>query len=417
MTRYQKQVKQPTLPLFEKESTRSRGSWLKQIRLLEKCVASGTDLNLVLQTKGLSYEDLRYQFDEKLKNTSNKYRRLEDFKVKPHGFPVVSFFSGAGGLDLGFEAAGFEHAACIEINKLFCDTLKVNRPKWRIIGPPEHSGNVSEVESLAEEIHRVLGSRKPFEGVFIGGPPCQPFSIAANQRFNKSGKKFKRVGYNHETYGNLLFEFISLVKLFRPAAFMIENVPGLLDVDKGEQLKEAIRILNSAGYSVEEPMVVDAAHFQVPQHRLRLFIVGTRRKGHYRLPTISSQLVPSSAVFTMPINGAKNHETRKHKAESILRYMKLLYGEREKIGRVDRLNPHRPSKTVIAGGSGGGGRSHLHPQIPRTISVREGARLQTFPDNYEFTGPSARQFTQIGNAVPPVLAAQLALSLKKSFFY
>jgi DNA (cytosine-5)-methyltransferase 1 len=88
--------------------------------------------------------------------------------------------------------------------------------------------------------------------------------------------------------------------------------------------------------------------------------------------------------------------------------MELRYGQREKLGRVDRLDPQLPSKTVIAGGTGGGGRSHLHPDVPRTISPREAARLQTFPDKYVFTGPAARQLTQIGNAVPPVMAWHLA---------
>ena len=83
---------------------------------------------------------------------------------------------------------------------------------------------------------------------------------------------------------------------------------------------------------------------------------------------------------------------------------------------MDRLDPTRPSKTVIAGGTNGGGRSHLHPEIPRTLSVRECARLQTFPDGYRFIGPTARQFTQVGNAVPPVLAATLATQIAKAYF-
>ena len=96
--------------------------------------------------------------------------------------------------------------------------------------------------------------------------------------------------------------------------------------------------------------------------------------------------------------------------------MRLTFGKRDKLGRVDRLDPFRPSKTIIAGGTGGGGRSHLHPYIPRTMSVRECARLQTFPDSYEFTGPVARQFTQVGNAVPPVLAYVMAKAIYKSIY-
>ena len=96
--------------------------------------------------------------------------------------------------------------------------------------------------------------------------------------------------------------------------------------------------------------------------------------------------------------------------------MALSYGERDQLGRVDRLDPSKPSKTVIAGGTKGGGRSHLHPYYPRTISVRECARIQTFPEEYDFLGPVARQFTQVGNAVPPLFAYKLAKALKQALF-
>ena len=99
-----------------------------------------------------------------------------------------------------------------------------------------------------------------------------------------------------------------------------------------------------------------------------------------------------------------------------MRYMILEFGQRDKLGRVDRLNPLLPSKTIIAGGTGGGGRSHLHPFIPRTMTVRECARLQTFPDDYVFTGPVARQFTQVGNAVPPLLGYELACAIYNSIY-
>ena len=99
-----------------------------------------------------------------------------------------------------------------------------------------------------------------------------------------------------------------------------------------------------------------------------------------------------------------------------MRYARLGYGERDHLGRVDRLNPAAPAKTVIAGGAKGGGRSHLHPEVPRTLSVRECARLQTFPDDYRFTGSTARQFTQVGNAVPPVFAAVIADCVRRAYF-
>src|SRR6185437_5542462 len=247
----------------------------------------------------------------------------------------------------------------------------------------------------------------PFDGLFVGGPPCQPFSIAANQRFAKWGKNFKRTGFAHELNGNLLFDFVKLIEAFRPKAFIIENVPGLRDIDDGAQLSAVSRRLKKCGYNIQAPLVLDAAHFGVPQQRIRLFIVGSRVNRTFSPPTPMNEPVNCWNVLSRSVRGVSNHETREHQADSVRRYMELDYGQRDQLGRVDRLNPSIPAKTVIAGGSGGGGRSHLHPEIPRTLSVRECARLQTFPDKFVFLGPTARQFTQVGNAVPPVLAAQM----------
>jgi DNA (cytosine-5)-methyltransferase 1 len=167
---------------------------------------------------------------------------------------------------------------------------------------------------------------------------------------------------------------------------------------------------------VEDPLVLDAAHYGIPQSRSRLFLIGSRLKKPFRAPKIYNELIGSGSVLNELPTNIPNAEIRMHNAELIARYMRLGYGQRDALGRVDRLNPTVPSKTVIAGGTKGGGRSHLHPEIPRTLSVRECARLQTFPDNFVFEGPTARQFTQVGNAVPPVLAAQIAKALHRSFF-
>ena len=111
-----------------------------QLRLLNRCAQLKEPLEYLLQASGMSYEDLRYEFHEPVKKTSAMlYKNLSQFTVDPHGVPVISFFSGAGGVDLGFEAAGFQHHALVEVNRLFCDTLRRNRPKWQIIGPPDCS--------------------------------------------------------------------------------------------------------------------------------------------------------------------------------------------------------------------------------------------------------------------------------------
>lgn len=383
-------------------------------RLIEQALSDGQDLESLLNKEGLTYEDLRYEISPGPQLLSTTYKTLEDFRKPYHGVPVVSFFSGCGGLDLGFEAAGFDHFGLVEHTEIFCDTLRENRD-WEVLGPPYADGDVSQKRNLSNQLDK-LGLRKNFNGVFVGGPPCQPFSIAANQRFSKSGENFKRVGFDHATNGNLLFDYVWFIEKYLPKAFLIENVSGLIDVDGGEQLSKIYDSLAKKGYTVHAPLKINAAHYGIPQQRERVFIVGFKGKKKFTPPTPSSEMISCIHALLNIDENCPNHITRKHKASSVARYVKLDVGKRDKLGRVDRLDPSLPSKTVIAGGSSGGGRSHLHPYIPRTLSVRESARLQTFPDNYIFTGSSARQFTQVGNAVPPALGAQLAHSIYESFF-
>ena len=386
----------------------------EQFKLLEKSEKTNTPLAEVLESAGWSYEDLIYEESKSRTWTGRAPLDLSKMKSSAQEIPMVSFFAGCGGMDLGLEAAGYKHLAAFEINELFCKTLRRNRPEWNVFGPPTHSGDVSKFDEVSETLGQVVSA--PFDGLFVGGPPCQPFSIAANQRFSKSGENFKRVGFSHEKNGNLLFDFLRLIIAFQPKAFVIENVPGLRDLDGGVQLKAAIEELSLNGYQVEEPFILNAAHYSVPQQRLRLFVIGTRTSKTFEHPVPSLETVGAGSVLNGYESELSNSETREHKAESILRYMRLNYGQRDQLGRVDRLDPMLPSKTVIAGGTKGGGRSHLHPEIPRTLSVRECARLQTFPNDYIFMGANARQFTQVGNAVPPVLAAQIGNSITESYF-
>lgn len=395
-----------------------------QSSLLKRCISLDLDLGKELKAHGLTYDDLRYsknaiQHDLFADNSAfAEYKSLDQYRIDNHDIPAVSFFSGCGGMDLGFEYAGFQNIAAIELNEGFCKTIRHNRPDNFVIGPPAYSGDARNRDEIIEALRTKLGLTFPsFEGVFHGGPPCQPFSIASNQRFSKNGYNFKRNGFQNTEYGNLLFDYVFYIRTLRPAVFLIENVAGLLTVDGGDQLSDAIAQLQRAGYVVTKPAVINAADYGVPQNRLRVFIIGYKKSSKdYIFPSPSDVKVPCGVVLKLPLNGVNNHITRNHKAESIIRYMELDYGERDHLGRVDRLDPTLPAKTVIAGGSNGGGRSHLHPQIPRTMSVRESARLQTFPDDYEFVGSPARQFTQVGNAVPPLLAYRLARSIFESFF-
>lgn len=392
-----------------------RFSYGSQKRLISSCIDNESELSRVLHSKGCGYDSLVYS-DEAGFDAIADLPDIVPVNERPaiaNGIPCVSFFSGAGGLDIGFECAGFKTLANVEIVPMFCETLRKNGHK-NVIGPPLFSGDMSKPDEVIHDLE-AMGVERDFKGVFHGGPPCQSFSIAANQRFNKAGDNFKRTGFNHVRLGNLLFCYIDVILHFRPEVFLIENVDGLLSIDGGIQSSRACEMLRDAGYNVAEPRVVNAADYGVPQKRMRTLIIGSRI-GLFKFPAPLLTHIPAGSALKRSVAGLANHQTREHAASSIARYMLLGYGKRDKLGRVDRLDPFKPSKTIIAGGTGGGGRSHLHPFIPRTMSVRECARIQTFPDSYVFTGPVARQFTQCGNAVPPIMAYEMACAIYKSIY-
>lgn len=327
---------------------------------------------------------------------------------------VVSLFSGCGGMDLGFERAGFRVTHMVETSPFACQTLRTNFPSAQVLGPPADSGDVREVDF----------AKIPTPDVLIGGPPCQSFSIAAAQRFLKGDAKFKRIGFADAQRGDLLQEYLRALECLRPHAFVLENVVGLQALDGGRQLARFIDRCVHMDYSVTAPTTVEAADYGVPQLRKRLIVVGVVGD-LFKFPHATHSAVPNPLAHPYVTVGealwdlsddADNHDPRQHKPASVARYRRLLPGQREHLGRVDRLRVDRPSKTVIAGGQNGGGRSHLHPFVARTLTVRECARLQTFPDSFVLSGTASRQFTQVGNAVPPLLAEAIARSLGDQVF-
>mgnify|MGYP000129748024 CR=1 FL=1 len=186
---------------------------------------------------------------------------------------VISLFSGAGGLDIGFENAGFSIAVAVEIDPACCDTLKTNRPDLPVINK-----NITEVTS--DEI-LLAANLKPLEAALvIGGPPCQSFSLAG-----------LRKGLDDER-GKLLFEFVRIVRETLPFGFVLENVKGLTNWDSGRALKLLIDELSkpieyhgkSYTYTIAEPRVLNAVDYGVPQYRERLILVGNRKGLEFEYP-------------------------------------------------------------------------------------------------------------------------------------
>lgn len=315
-------------------------------------------------------------------------------KTKRPPLRVLSLFSGGGGLDLGFELAGFKTAICVDNDPESCKTLRFNRPQWGVV-----EGDI-----------RKFRPRGQFD-VVIGGPPCQGFSPA--------GKG------NPDDPRNFLWkEYFRIVREVGPRAVVLENVAGMLLRKNAHHLHDFLDRLRSLGY---QPVydVLDAADFGVPQYRRRLFVVA----GYGwtpELPRTSSNrtfVAASHAIHDLiRSKNIANHEPNEHAEHIVRKWAKLREGEVDPNYRRARIHAGRPSSTIRAGGGYGPRGNHLggfHPPIhyalPRQLTVREAARLQSFPDDWILCGSKTAQGRQVGNAVPPLLAKAVAGALMRSW--
>ena len=237
-----------------------------QKKLVAECIRNDNELSEVLQKRQCTYDSLVYSDEadfDLLADLPDIVPADERPKVAG-GIPCVSFFSGAGGLDIGFECAGFSTIADVEIVPMFCDTLRRNGHK-HVIGPPNAAGDMSKPDDVIRDLE-ALGIKRNFKGVFHGGPPCQSFSVAANQRFNKAGANFKRTGFNHARLGNLLFCYIDVIRHFMPEVFLIENVDGLLSIDGGVQAEHACSLLRGRAASCKRRRLWRSAKADAHSH-------------------------------------------------------------------------------------------------------------------------------------------------------
>jgi DNA (cytosine-5)-methyltransferase 1 len=305
---------------------------------------------------------------------------------------LVSLFTGAGGLDIGFERAGFEVIFCVDNDREACKTLRYNRPAWRVF-----EGDIREFEA------------KDSADVVIGGPPCQGFSTA--------GK-----GDPNDPRNFLWSEYFRIVRQVRPRAIVLENVAGLMNRKNQEHLLGIETELAHLGYEFCAG-VLNAADFGVPQTRRRLFVIGLMaREPTLPKPTVRRHRSVREAIGDLEdvVLPHLNHVPNRHAPHVIERWQKLRYGESDPNYRRARLDPDLPAPTIRAGGGYGPRGNHLagfHPPIhysrPGQITVREAARLQSFPDDWILQGSKTAQGRQIGNAVPPVLAEVVARHLAR----
>lgn len=329
-------------------------------------------------------------------------------------YTTIELFAGAGGLALGVEKAGFETIGLIEFNKDACDTLKKNRPHWNVI-----CDDIANISGLDLEEHFNIKSGEL--DLLSGGAPCQAFSYAG-----------KRLGLE-DARGTLFYHYAIFLEKLQPKMFLFENVRGLLTHDKGKTYQTMLDIFESAGYDIQKD-VLNAWDFGVAQKRERLITVGIRKdlkdkisfsfpKEHEYKPVLRDVLqdVPESLGVAYGENKRKLFELvppggywRDIDPVLAKEYMKSCWEmEGGRTGILRRLSYDEPSLTVLTSPSQKQ-TERCHPAEARPFTVRENARCQSFPDEWEFCGNAMSQYKQVGNAVPVNLAYEVAKSIYES---
>ena len=327
---------------------------------------------------------------------------------------TIALFSGGGGLELGFAAAGFDIRVSTDIDRISCATLEKNmRGRKRFFS--FHPVITEDITNLsANELLKEGGLSEGEVDIVIGGPPCQAFSVSGQRR----GLADPR--------GQLILEFSRIIEELNPQVFIFENVHGLTSLHNGKVLRELKKRLSMKDKYRVESQIYELAEYGIPQWRKRVFIVGSQIGSPFpRMPETHGEeegLKPFRTVgealcgMPSPGKGLANHRARIHGKRVSKRYQGMSFGMRDRYTRINRLDPERPSYTIVVGSDKGGGTEHIHPYEPRAVTPRESARLQTFPDWWEFDGNVRHMIRQIGNAVPPLFAAQYASHIRRHIF-
>lgn len=331
---------------------------------------------------------------------------------------ALSLFAGGGGLDLGFSAAGFDIIYSTDIDHYSCETLRLNQKR-----KPYYSTHLVEEADVKDlKVTDILKKNKTTKNevnFVLGGPPCQAFSVFGQRK----GLEDPR--------GNLVYEYARIIRELKPEGFLFENVSGLKTIHGGSLYENLINILSFNGEYTVSAHEYDVANYGIPQFRSRVIIIGSKNGINvpkmattHGIPNVDTpDLFPYKTVRQvlegMPDpseNLLFNHIGREHSQRIIERYRGLEFGERDPLTRINKLHPARPSYTIIVGSDKGGGKGHVHPFSPREVTPRESARLQTFPDWWEFASSGRHVIRQVGNAVPPLFAALLAEHIKREIF-
>lgn len=343
-------------------------------------------------------------------------------RLPGHGLRVASFFSGAGGLDLGFHQAGFDIVFASDVEKVFCSTLHANVGRY-----------VSEhVTIRCADIRDLRASHVPVKvDLVIGGPPCQTFSASGRRAGGAAGRLDPR--------GTLFEAYCRILEKLRPAGFLFENVRGILGTNRGRDWRQIVSTFSDLGYRLSY-RILDACDYGIPQHRERLLLVGHKMDCDFMFPEPTygcdatcgtKHISPREALSDVEHQeNLTDLKLQGGKYAHLLQlvppggnylfftarrgYAKPIFAYRSRFSDfLYKANPDYPIKTLIASPGKYTGPFHWEN---RCFSIGEYKRLQGFPDDYRFCGTRSEIIRQIGNSVSPKIAYHLALAIAKQLF-
>lgn len=338
-----------------------------------------------------------------LTDISDTDTKIQEAVEDPSAVLAIELFAGGGGLALGLELAGIKAVKHVEIDETCCETLKRNRPNWNVVNADVGTVDFTEYRGKVD--------------VVTGGSPCQAFSY--------SGKK---LGFE-DTRGTLFYQFARCVKEVQPLIFMFENVRGLLSHDSGRTLETILGVFRELNYDVQY-RVLSANNFGVAQKRERLIIIGTRDGVHFEYPTPHEyKPVLRDALKDVPHSDGQAYSEAKRKVLDLVppggswvdlpedlqkSYLGASYTSGGgKRGMARRISWDEPCLTLTCSPAQKQ-TERCHPDETRPFTTREYARIQSFPDDWQFAGSTGLIYKQIGNAVPVALARSLGVQIKKA---
>lgn len=341
------------------------------------------------------YERIKRELEENETDPNKRFIEISSEAIPTSNYTFVDLFCGAGGMTQGLVQAGFKPLASVEISPIASATHNRNFPQCHhFCGDIENFSPLKWLEEIGSpEVHLVAG-----------GPPCQGFSVAGKRDPN-------------DPRNRLFYEFIRVVSKIRPWYVVMENVPGILTIQKGEVRAAIAEAFKSIGYDNVSVAILESAAYGVPQIRPRAIFIANRfgmPNPYPKAQLLTEEYKPiESAISDLPEYTRIpeiNHEWTKHSAEYMERIAKVPPGAslyKKYADAFKRQYPGLPSMTVKENHGG----THIHPDLNRVISAREMARLQTFPDSFIFEGTMKKAMWQIGNAVPPRLAECIGYAL------